>query len=111
MRAIAASHEAWRDFALPGWMSVNDAENYVVCALQGCGLIQLPRFHVEQELRTGRLVEVLEAFASPRLPLWAMYPYRTHLSPRVRVFVEWVRQLYEEKFGPLQATAPGLGAD
>ncbi len=97
--------DEWRDFALPGWISVNDAENNVVCALQGCGLIQLPRFHVEQELRDGRLVEVLADVESPRLPLWAMYPYRTHLSPRVRVFVEWVRQLYADKFGPLQETA------
>ncbi len=95
----------WRDFSLPGWISVNDAENYVVCALQGCGLVQMPRFHVEDHLRTGRLVEVLPGHASPSLPLWAMYPYRTHLSPRVRVFVEWVRQLYEDKFGPLDAAA------
>ena len=98
----------WRDFLLPGWVSVNDAENNVVCALQGCGVVQLPRFHVEAELRAGRLVEVLGEFASPALPLWAMYPYRTHLSPRVRVFVDWVRQLYEEKFGPLEPAAPEL---
>jgi DNA-binding transcriptional LysR family regulator len=100
----------WRDFSLPGWMSVNDAENYLVCGLQGCGLIQLPRFHVDQELRTGRLVEVLAEFASPTLPLWAMYPYRTHLSPRVRVFVEWVRLIYEEKFGPLASADSKLPA-
>ena len=97
--------EDWRDFSLPGWVSVNDAENYVVCALQGCGLVQMPRFHVDEHLRAGRLVEVLPDFASPSLPLWAMYPYRTHLSPRVRVFVEWVRQLYEDQFGPLDAAA------
>ena len=100
----------WRDFLLPGWVSVNDAENNVVCALQGCGIVQLPRFHVEAELRAGRLVEVLGEFASPALPLWAMYPYRTHLSPRVRVFVDWVRQLYEEKFGPLEPVAPELSS-
>ena len=96
----------WRDFQLPGWVSVNDAENNVVCALQGCGIVQLPRFHVEEHLHAGRLVEVLPDVASPDLPLWAMYPYRTHLSPRVRVFVDWVRQLYEAKFGPVEAEAP-----
>jgi DNA-binding transcriptional LysR family regulator len=81
-----------------------------VCALQGCGVVQLPRFHVEAELRAGRLVEVLGEFASPALPLWAMYPYRTHLSPRVRVFVDWVRQLYEDKFGPLEPAAPEIAS-
>ena len=94
--------DEWRDFTLPGWMAVNDAENYIVCALQGCGLVQVPRFHVEPALRDGRLVEVLPAFASPQMSLWAMYPYRRHLSPRVRVFVEWVGGLYAEKFGPVE---------
>ena len=96
----------WRDFMLPGWVSVNDAENNVVCALQGCGIVQLPRFHVETDLHAGRLVELLPEFENPALPLWAMYPYRTHLSPRVRVFVEWVRRLYEQRFGPVEAAAP-----
>jgi hypothetical protein len=31
-------------------MSVNDAESYVICALRSCGLIQVPRFHVEDAL-------------------------------------------------------------
>jgi DNA-binding transcriptional LysR family regulator len=88
-----------REFGLGGWVAVNDAENYVVCALRGCGLIQLPRFHVEQELREGRLVEVLGEWASPALPLSALYPYRRQLSRRVRVFIDWLGDLYKAKFG------------
>lgn len=88
-----------RAFALAGWMAVNDAENYVVCALHGCGLIQVPRFHVEEELRDGRLVEVLGDWPSPGMLLSAMYPHHRQLSPRVRVFVDWLGRLYEAKFG------------
>ena len=91
------------EFALEGWMSVNDAENYVICALRGCGLIQLPRFHVEDDLRSGRLVEVLSDWPSPGFPVSALYPHRRQLSPRVRVFIDWLSKLYEEKFGPLPA--------
>jgi len=93
---------AMRRFDLPGWLSVNDAENYVLGALRGCGLIQVPRFHVEQALRDGRLVEVLQDWRSPDFPLSALYPYRRQLSPRVRVFVDWIAGLYQEIFGPLQ---------
>ncbi|OVZ57227.1 LysR family transcriptional regulator [Pigmentiphaga sp. NML080357] len=89
-----------RTFALDGWVSVNDAENYVICGRRGCGLVQLPRFHVEEDLRAGRLVEVLGAWASPAMPLAAMYPSQRQLSPRVRVFIDWLVQVYEEKFGP-----------
>lgn len=87
-----------RAFALNGWISVSDAENYVVCALRGCGLIQLPRFHVEDDLRAGRLVEVLSDWPSPDLPVSALYPSHRHLPPRVRVFVDWLGKLYEEAF-------------
>ncbi|GLQ52090.1 LysR family transcriptional regulator [Dyella flava] len=86
------------EFVLGGWMAVNDSENYVICALRGCGLIQLPRFHVEEELRDGRLVEVLSEWASPSKPLSALYPYRRQLSPRVRVFVDWLAGLYSARF-------------
>ena len=90
---------AARRFDLPGWLSVNDAENYVLGALRGCGLIQVPRFHIEQELADGRLVEVLGAWRSPDFPLSALYPYRRQLSPRLRVFVDWIAGLYRERFG------------
>jgi DNA-binding transcriptional LysR family regulator len=93
-----------RAFTVGGWVSVDDAENYVVCALRGGGLIQLPRFHVEDELREGRLVEVLAQWESPGLPVSALYPYHRQLSPRVRVFIDWIAKLYEARFGVSTAT-------
>lgn len=87
------------DFAVPGWISVNDAENYVLCALRGCGIVQVPRFHVEADLKAGRLVELLAPWPSPSMTLSALYPHRRQLSPRVRVFVDWLSQLYAQRFG------------
>jgi DNA-binding transcriptional LysR family regulator len=89
------------EFALSGWMAVNDAASYVVCALRGCGLIQLPRYGVEEELRDGRLVEVLGEWASPALPFSVLYPYRRQLSRRVRVFIDWLCDVYKAKFGEI----------
>jgi DNA-binding transcriptional LysR family regulator len=86
-------------FDVGGWLSVNDAETYSLAALRGCGLIQVPRFHVEQELADGRLVEVLAAWRSPAMPVTALYPYRRQLSPRVRAFVDWLVGIYAERFG------------
>lgn len=87
-----------RQYSLARWLTVDDAENYVASAVSGCGLIQLPRFHVESELRDGRLVEVLHGWKSPGLPVSALYPRHRQLSPRVRVFVDWVVGLYQERF-------------
>ncbi|RDZ28059.1 LysR family transcriptional regulator [Lysobacter silvisoli] len=81
------------------WIAVNDAEAYVACALRGCGLIQLPRYHIEEALRDGTLVEVLADWRSSGLTVSAMYPQHRQLSPRVRVFIDWVAALYEQRFG------------
>ncbi|WNL45855.1 LysR family transcriptional regulator [Dyella sp. BiH032] len=88
-----------REYELGGWLSVNDASSYLVAATQGCGLIQLPRYRAQSYLDDGRLVEVLTAWASPGLPVSAMYPYHRQLSPRVRVFIDWAAMLYRDKFG------------
>ncbi|CAM0999406.1 LysR family transcriptional regulator [Rhodanobacter sp. Root179] len=93
-----------REVELKGWLTVNYAESYVVAARNGCGLIQLPRYHVEDDLRSGHLVEVLADFSGPGFPITALYPHRRQLSPRVRIFLDWVGQLYEEAFGPTQTS-------
>ncbi|OZI43278.1 LysR family transcriptional regulator [Bordetella genomosp. 4] len=88
-----------QEFEASGWISVSDAECYTTAALAGCGLIQVPRFRLEEHLKTGRLVQVLPEWRCPDLPISALYPFHRQLSPRVRVFIDWVRELYEERFG------------
>lgn len=86
-------------FDTQGWLTVNDAENYVVGGLRGCGLIQLPRFHVEAALERGELIEVLSDWEKPDLPIHVVYPHRRQLSPRVRVFIDWLVSVYDARFG------------
>ncbi len=90
-----------QEFSASGWMSVSDAECYTRAALAGCGLIQVPRFRLEEHLNAGRLVQVLTEWTCPDLPVCALYPFHRQLSPRVRVFIDWIRDLYVEKFGAL----------
>ncbi|MDX3904285.1 MAG: LysR family transcriptional regulator [Pigmentiphaga sp.] len=87
-----------QEFQARGWMSVSDAECYTSAALGGCGLIQVPRFRLEDYLRDGRLVRVLADWPCPDLPVSVLYPFHRQLSPRVRVFIDWVRELYGETF-------------
>lgn len=89
------------EFPARGWISVSDAECYVSAALAGCGLIQIPRFHLEEHLSAGRLVQVLSEWQCPPLPIAAMYPFHRQLSPRVRVFIDWASAVYADRFGAL----------
>jgi LysR family transcriptional regulator, regulator for bpeEF and oprC len=88
-----------KEYEPQGWITVNDAECYATCALNGCGLIQVPRFRVEPQLAAGELIEVLGDWAGPGLPVSVLYPYHRQRSPRVKAFVDWVTDLYGERFG------------
>jgi len=79
---------------LPGTVSVNNADAYHACCRAGMGLIQAPRYHLEQALATGELVEVLAPLRPDPLPVSVLYPHHRQLSPRVRVFADWVAGLF-----------------
>lgn len=78
---------------LPKQVSVNSAEGYLAACVAGYGLVQTPRYHVAQQVREGSLQEVLSNCLPPRLALTALYPPHRQLSPRVRVFVDWLVDL------------------
>ncbi|NUT87666.1 LysR family transcriptional regulator [Pseudomonas corrugata] len=79
-----------RELQMPGELTVNNADAYVSACEAGFGLIQVPRYHVQQQLAEGRLVQVLSDYAVPLWPISVVYPPHRQLSPRVRVFIDWV---------------------
>lgn len=83
-----------RRITLPTTVSVAGAETNVVAAKLGLGLIQVPRYHVEADLRAGSLVAVLQDFPSDPMPVSLLYPHSRQLSPRVRVFIDWLTQVF-----------------
>ena len=80
---------------LPGTVSVTGADVYAGAALAGLGLVQVPRYRVADELASGRLREVLADVPVPDLPVSVLYPQSRQLSVRVRVFVQWIAELFD----------------
>ncbi len=76
-------------------VSVNDADAYVTCGIEGFGLIQPPLFMVLPQLRSGELKEVLTGYKPLPMPISVVYPHSRHLSPKVRVFVDWVAEVFD----------------
>ncbi|HEY4374347.1 MAG TPA: LysR family transcriptional regulator, partial [Burkholderiales bacterium] len=79
-----------RNVQVPGTVAVRQADAYLACCERGLGLIQLPRYHVMRQLAAGSLVEVLEEYRPPPMPVSVLYPASRQLAPRVRVFIDWV---------------------
>lgn len=88
-------HREIRSIALPATMSVNGAESYVAAAKLGLGIVQVPRYHVEIELASGSLVEVLPNYPPPPTPVSLLYPSSRQLAPRVRLFLDWATRQFE----------------
>lgn len=73
---------------------VNDIEAYLGCGLRGLGIMQVPRFIGLPYLCSGELVNLLPQFAPAPVPVSVVYPHNRHLSKSVRVFVDWVADLF-----------------
>lgn len=79
-----------RSVLLPAAVTVSSAAMNVALALQGLGLVQVPRFHHAERLAAGTLVEVLPDYAPPPDPVSILYPEGRQRSARLRVFIDWV---------------------
>nr|WP_249192835.1 LysR family transcriptional regulator [Yersinia sp. Marseille-Q3913] len=79
---------------LPAILSVTGAESFVAAARLGLGIIQAPRYHIAPDLVAGTLVEILPDYTPPPMPVSFLYPHNRQLSPRVRVFSDWLSQLF-----------------
>ncbi|ODR90036.1 LysR family transcriptional regulator [Sinorhizobium alkalisoli] len=80
--------------------SVTGPESYLLGVQLGLGLAQLPRFHVEKDLASGALVELLKDTPPLPEPVSLLYPRSRQLSPRVRVFVDWAAHQFAARKRP-----------
>ena len=80
---------------LAATVSVTGADLYTGSAVAGLGMVQVPRYRVAGELADGRLRELLPGFAPPPMPVSVLYSQNRQLSSRVRVFTQWLRDVFE----------------
>ena len=55
-------------------------------------LPSLPIFLVAQQLASGALVQVLPQHHSPEVGIYAVHPTRKHLTPKVRVLIDFLAE-------------------
>jgi LysR family transcriptional regulator for bpeEF and oprC len=82
------------DIAMRGVIALNDSNAYVQAGLAGLGVIQMTDYLLLQHVAAGRMVQLLPDWTSDPLPVHIVYPQNRHLSAKVRVFVEWVSDLF-----------------
>jgi DNA-binding transcriptional LysR family regulator len=61
--------------------------------LGGAGISLFYDFHVEDDLRAGRLVQILADFEVPARDAFAIIPHRKIITPQAKAFIDFVRAL------------------
>jgi DNA-binding transcriptional LysR family regulator len=69
-------------------MMSNHGEALLVAARKAVGIAVAPSFMVSRDFASGRLEPVLSDWALPSFGVFAVYPHRRFVSPKVRVFLE-----------------------
>ncbi len=80
-----------------GRLRANNGDVVRLAGLAAAGVMRQPSFLVGEDLRAGRLVEVLSDYRSEELGIYIVYASRKHLPPKVRSFVDFAAQAFAMK--------------
>jgi len=85
-------------------------------ALDGRGIVNLPRFEAAPHLDSGALVELLPATPPQPAVLGCLYPHRRLQDPKIRLFVEFLihecrRRIAPAGRGPAEVSTAETGKD
>ena len=78
-----------------GRLRANHGQALRIAALKGVGIVMQAAILLEDDVRQGRLVQLLPSFALPTRPVSVVYPRDPYRAPKLRSFVDFV----VERFG------------
>jgi len=93
-----STKDEWRFEGPDGAVSVktqpvlrsNSGDICLAAALSHEGVILQPTFLVSDDLSAGRLIELLPDYRTRELGIYAIYPTRKHLAPKVRALIDFL---------------------
>lgn len=79
-----------------GRLNANNGRAMAAVAAQGVGIILKPQFIVQDFIDRGELVAILEDYELPRSDVYAVYPHRRFLPAKMRSFIDYLKEYFEE---------------
>jgi DNA-binding transcriptional LysR family regulator len=81
-----------KSIRVTGRLRYNNGYSLMDAALKGLGIVQLPDYYVQQRIESGELVTLLDNYRAPDEGIWAIYPQNRHLSPKIRLLVDYLAE-------------------
>lgn len=79
-----------KNIRVTGKLRYNSGFGLVDAALKGLGIVQLPDYYLKEHLINGDLIPLLDNYKVPDEGIWAIYPQNRHLSPKIRLLVDYL---------------------
>ena len=79
-----------KNIRVTGSVRYNSGYSLVDAAIKGLGIVQLPDYYVQKHLESGELVSLLDNLREPEEAIWALYPHNRHLSPKIRLLLDYL---------------------
>jgi DNA-binding transcriptional LysR family regulator len=77
-------------------MRTNSGDSCLAAARKHKGIILQPSFMVEDDLKSGALVELLAGYRSLEFGIYAVYPSRQFVSPKTRAMIDFLSHSFAE---------------
>ena len=68
----------------------NSAQSLKHAAIGGLGIAMLPDYLVKTEVADGTLQAIFSEYCPSNIGLYAVFPYTKHISPKLRVFLDFL---------------------
>jgi LysR family transcriptional regulator, regulator for bpeEF and oprC len=82
------------DLSVDSYLRFDNSEVILEAVIQGAGVVQFPKFIAAKAIARGDLQPILQSYAPQvGLPISVLYPQKRYLSAKVRVFVEFMREV------------------
>src|SRR5512140_376961 len=78
-------------------MRSNSGDTCRTVALRHQGLVIQPSFLVGDDVKSGALVELMPDYRSIEMGIYAMYPTRKHVLPKVRLLIDYLVDAFKVK--------------
>lgn len=78
--------------AVTGSFDTDDGGALIAAACAGAGVAYVFRFQAQAHFSTGHLSPVLGQYDAPSLEVYAVHAYSRHVSPRVRAWIDFLRE-------------------
>ena len=77
-----------------GDLSMSSGEHILRAVINGGGIAMLSGYITGRQIRDGKLQNLLTEFVKEEDPIYAVYPSKKYLSPKIKHFINYLIELY-----------------